>query len=121
MSEKKEMVHPYIPNSVPEIKAKMLNEIGVTNIETLYEDIPEHLRFNRQLNLPKPFLSEYMLKRHVEEILSKNQTCQENISFLGGGCWQHYVPAVCDEINIAIPANAILPATKSTKSAAKFP
>jgi len=99
MSEKKEMVHPYIPNSVPEIKAKMLKEIGVTNIEALFEDIPEHLRFNRQLNLPKPFLSEYTLKRHVEEILSKNQTCQENISFLGGGCWKHYVPAICDEIN----------------------
>ena len=99
MSEKKEMVHPYIPNSVLEIKAKMLKEIGVTDIEALYEDIPEHLRFNRQLHLPKPFLSEYTLKRHVEEILFKNQTCQENISFLGGGCWQHYVPAICDEIN----------------------
>ncbi|MFX0123533.1 MAG: aminomethyl-transferring glycine dehydrogenase subunit GcvPA [Candidatus Hodarchaeota archaeon] len=99
MSEKKVIVHPYIPNSVPEIKAKMLEEIGVNDIETLYEDIPEHLRFKRELNLPKPFLSEYALKRHVDQILSKNRTCQENISFLGGGCWQHYVPAICDEVN----------------------
>jgi glycine dehydrogenase subunit 1 len=35
----------------------------------------------------------------VEKILSKNKTCQESISFLGGSCWQHYVPAICDEIN----------------------
>lgn len=98
MNEKK-TVYPYIPNSVPKIKAKMLEEIGINDIETLYEDIPEHLRFKRELNLPKPLLSEYALKRHIERILSRNRTCQENISFLGGGCWQHHVPAICDEIN----------------------
>ena len=96
---KKKIVHPYIPNSVPEVKAKMLEEIGVKDIETLYEDIPESLRFKKDLNLPEPFLSEYGLKKHVEQILSKNQTCKENLSFLGGDCWQHYVPAICDEIN----------------------
>ncbi|MBW1802898.1 MAG: aminomethyl-transferring glycine dehydrogenase subunit GcvPA, partial [Deltaproteobacteria bacterium] len=36
---------------------------------------------------------------HVEAILAKNQSCEENVNFLGGGCWQHYVPAICDEIN----------------------
>ena len=43
--------------------------------------------------------AEIELKRHMENILAKNHSCKENISFLGGGCWQHYVPAVCDEIN----------------------
>jgi glycine dehydrogenase subunit 1 len=99
MTKKTKIVHPYIPNSVPEVKAKMLKEIGVTNIEDLYTDIPERLRFKGKLNLPGPLTSEYALKCHVEKILSKNQTCKENISFLGGGCWQHYVPAICDEIN----------------------
>nr|MDO8097544.1 aminomethyl-transferring glycine dehydrogenase subunit GcvPA [Candidatus Njordarchaeota archaeon] len=93
------IVHPYIPNSVPEVKAKMLQEIGVKDIEELYESIPENLRFKGQLNLPEPLLSEHALRSHVEKILSKNTTCKETISFLGGGCWQHYVPAVCDEIN----------------------
>ena len=97
MSKKK--VHPYIPNSVPEIKAQMLEEIGVSTIDELYEDIPEDLRFKGKMNLPEPFLSEYDLKKHVDQILAKNQTCQENLSFLGGDCWQHYVPAICDEIN----------------------
>ncbi|MFX0016681.1 MAG: aminomethyl-transferring glycine dehydrogenase subunit GcvPA [Promethearchaeota archaeon] len=99
MSKKSGLIHPYIPNSVLEIKAKMLEEIGVNDITTLYADIPEKLKLKGKLNLPDPLHSEYALKRHVNRILSKNQTCEENISFLGGGCWQHYVPAICDEIN----------------------
>jgi len=99
MKKKQKIVHPYIPNSVPKVKAKMLEDIGVKDIDELYNDIPESLRFKGEMNLPKPLTSEYALKRHVEKILSKNQTCEENISFLGGGCWQHYVPAICDEIN----------------------
>jgi glycine dehydrogenase subunit 1 len=35
----------------------------------------------------------------VEEILGKNRTAGELLSFLGAGCGQHYVPAVCDEVN----------------------
>jgi len=97
MSKKK--VHPYIPNSVPEVKKQMLEEIGASTIDELYEDIPEDLRFKGEMNLPEPFLSEYELKKHVDQLLAKNKTCQENLSFLGGDCWQHYVPAICDEIN----------------------
>ncbi|MFW9991363.1 MAG: aminomethyl-transferring glycine dehydrogenase subunit GcvPA [Candidatus Odinarchaeota archaeon] len=99
MKKNKNIVHPYIPNSVPEIKAEMLEEIGAKDIDELYEEIPSNLRFKGEMYLPDPLLSEYDLKRHVEKILSKNRTCQENLSFLGGGCWQHYVPAICDEIN----------------------
>ncbi len=99
MNKKRNLVHPYIPNSVPEIKKQMLEEIGVKDIDTLYEDIPEDLRFTGEMNLPDPLPSEYALERHVSQLLAKNQTCQENLSFLGGDCWQHYVPAICDEIN----------------------
>jgi len=96
---KKMRVHPYIPNSVPEVKAAMLQEIGVADIEELYADIPEHLRFRGDMDLPAPLDVEYELKEHVNGILYKNRSCEENISFLGGGCWPHYVPAICDEIN----------------------
>jgi glycine dehydrogenase subunit 1 len=99
MSEKKNRVHPYIPNLVPHIQAQMLEDIGVKHIDEIYDDIPEHLRFKGKMNLPEPLASEYALKCHVDRILSKNKSCQENVSFLGGGCWQHYVPAICDEIN----------------------
>ncbi len=32
-------------------------------------------------------------------LLGKNKSTREYLSFLGAGCWQHQVPAVCDEIN----------------------
>lgn len=99
MRKKEKPTHPYIPNSAPEVKAKMLEEIGVKSIEELYEDIPENLRFKGKLNLPEAIPSEYALKRHVESILARNRSCKESVSFLGAGCWPHYVPAICDEIN----------------------
>jgi len=40
------------------------------------------------------------LVRHVEELLSKNKSTREVLSFLGAGCAPHYVPAVCDEVNV---------------------
>jgi len=96
---KDKFVHPYIPNSVPEVKARMMEFLGIKDIEELYEDIPRHLRFKGKMNLPDAIPSEYALKRHVEGILLKNLSCKDHISFLGGGCWPHYVPAICDEIN----------------------
>lgn len=96
MSEKR--AHPYIPNSVPEVKQRMLAEIGVESIEQLYEDIPQELRFKGKMDIPRALSSEMELKRHVEKVLAKNATCEENASFLGGGCAQHYVPAIVDEI-----------------------
>lgn len=76
----------------------MLEEIGVTNAEDLFADIPRKIRYAKRLNLPHP-TSEYETRRHIERLLSKNKTSTELISFLGAGCWPHYVPAVCDEIN----------------------
>ena len=99
MSESKPTVHPYIPNSVPQARAEMLQEIGVQSVDELYQDVPDELRLKRRLNLPPPLLSEYALRRHVEGILARNKTCKQALSFLGAGCWQHYVPAVCDEVN----------------------
>lgn len=98
MTKNRELVHPYIPNSVPEVTNEMLKEIGAKSVEDLLKGIPKRLRFKRSLNLPEPFLVEMELRNHVEEILSKNKTCKDYLSFLGAGCWQHYVPAVVDEI-----------------------
>jgi glycine cleavage system P protein (glycine dehydrogenase) subunit 1 len=99
MSKNRTYVHPYIPNSVPSIKKQMLKEIGVKSVDELYQDIPKKLRLKKAMNLPDPLTSEFDLKRHVEDILNKNKSCDENVSFLGGGCYPHYVPAICDEIN----------------------
>ncbi|MBW2057931.1 MAG: aminomethyl-transferring glycine dehydrogenase subunit GcvPA [Deltaproteobacteria bacterium] len=92
-------VYPYIPNSAPKVRTGMLREIGVKDVGELYSEIPPGLRLDGRLKIPEPLLSEFDLRRHVESLLFKNKTCKEYINFLGGGCWQHFVPAVCDEIN----------------------
>ena len=99
MSEEKAIVYPYIPNSAPAVQAEMLHAVGAQSVDEFYQDIPDSLRLKRSMNLPEPFLSEYALRRHVEQILAKNKSCQDYLSFLGAGCSQHYVPAVCDEVN----------------------
>jgi len=95
----KKIVYPYIPNSEPGVKAQMLKEVNASSVDEFYRDIPGELRFNGQLNLPPPFTSEYSLRRHIEKILGKNKTTRQYLNFLGAGCYQHHVPAVCDEIN----------------------
>ena len=99
MSKDRPTVYSYIPNSVPAVKRQMLEEVEAKGTDDFFEDVPEKLRLREGMNLPEPLLSEYELKRHVEGILAKNKTAGEYLSFLGAGCYQHHVPAVCDEIN----------------------
>lgn len=91
--------HPYIPNSDPKIQQEMLNYLGLNSLEELHEDVPEEIKLNKPMDLEKAIPSEYELKRHMMSILKKNEDCTENLCFLGAGCWPHYVPAICDEIN----------------------
>lgn len=91
--------HPYIPNSDPAVQAEMLREIGLSSLEELHHDIPDEIQMHRPLDLPEAFDSEYALTRHVESLMARNTTCKQSLNFLGAGCWQHYVPALCDEIN----------------------
>jgi len=90
------MPHPYIPNSVAEIKEKMMEEMGIKSIDELYADIPAEVRLERELEIPGPY-PEQEVKRRIEGLLRRNQRfrCPP---FLGGGVWPHYVPVVVDEI-----------------------
>jgi glycine dehydrogenase subunit 1 len=90
--------HPYMAISPPGVVDEMLAEIGLDDVEQLFEQIPEEHRLSRPIELPPAIRAEAALRRHLTEILTRNETCAESLSFLGGGCWQHYVPAVCDEI-----------------------
>ena len=99
MSDEQPIVYPYIPNSVPAVKKRMLEDVGAKSTDDFYQDVPESVRFRGKMDLPEPLLSEYALRRHVEGIMVKNKTCREYLSFLGAGCWQHYVPAICDEVS----------------------
>lgn len=91
--------HPYIPNSEPAVKADMLRAIGIADIDELYADIPPELRLARPLDIPAAIGAEATLVRHMEELLDRNRTVKDHLSFLGAGCYSHHVPAVCDEVN----------------------
>ena len=91
------VAHPYMANSVSAIQREMLDEIGVGSIAELVRQIPDDHRMARALELP-PALSEHELRRHLVTTLARNETCETNLSFLGAGCWQHHVPAACDEV-----------------------
>ena len=92
-------VHPYIPNGVPSVRRRMLEEIGAGSVEEIYRKvIPDALLFKGRLDLPEAIRSEHELVSHVEKIVARNATTGEYDSFLGAGCYRHYVPAICDEI-----------------------
>lgn len=74
-----------------------MQELGIQSVDELYKDIPEKFLLKRKLSLPDG-LSEFEVKKHVETILSKNKTFPEMPTFLGAGCWPHYVPAVVENI-----------------------
>jgi len=89
-------VHPYLPNSVPEIKERMMKEMGISSIAELYSDIPEDLVYKGKLNIPGP-MAEAEVKEHVSGLLEMNASllCPP---FMGGGVWPHHVPSVVDEV-----------------------
>jgi len=94
-----DVVNPYAPNAAAGVKKQMMKEIGIDDIMELYEEIPDRLRFKGRMNLPEPIRDEYSIKRHLERLLDRNRNCSDHLNFLGAGCAQHFVPAVCDEIN----------------------
>ena len=91
--------HPYIPNSAPAVKADLLAASGLHSVEDVFAEIPRALRLDRPLRLPPAIESEWELQRHLEQVLGRNESTSDLLSFLGAGCYPHHVPAVCSEIN----------------------
>lgn len=98
MSARASTAHPYMASSPPELCKELLDAVGVADPEELFAQIPEGDRMRGELRLPPALASEADLARHLRTALSRNADCERSLSFLGGGVWQHHVPAVCDEI-----------------------
>jgi len=78
-------------------REEMLGTIGVSSIDDLFEQIPRVVRFDRELALERA-LSESELVAHLEELAGRNAHTGAELSFLGAGIYDHYVPAVVDAI-----------------------
>ena len=75
----------------------MLAAIGVSSVDELFREIPEGVRFQGALDL-EPALSEPELVAHLEELAARTSHAGEELSFLGAGIYDHYVPAVVDAV-----------------------
>lgn len=75
----------------------MLQAIGVGHVEELFESIPEELKLNRELNLGSP-LSEMQLTNAMQDLANQNASLSNHICLMGGGAYDHFIPAVVDEI-----------------------
>lgn len=90
-------MNPYIPHTEKEQKA-MLKEIGVESSEDLFKHLPEEIKLKEPLGLPEG-VSELELERHVKALAVKNKVPEEDyVSFLGVGYYQHFIPAIVDEV-----------------------
>ncbi len=85
-----------------EDQADMLARVGVGSVDDLFADVPEDARLARPLALPEP-MGEVELSAHLMSLAKANTDASDVVSFLGGGCYDHYVPAVVDSV-ISKPA-----------------
>lgn len=78
-------------------REEMLIRMGLESIDSLFIDVPEEIKLGRLLDLPSR-LCEWALVRDVRTFSDNNATTQTHQCFLGGGAYEHYIPAVIDAI-----------------------
>ena len=79
---------PFIPHTQADVD-DMLAEIGVPDIDSLFDEIPNELTSDRLDHVPEG-MSELAMLQHMAERAEQDQgyTC-----FLGGGSYDHHIPS----------------------------
>src|ERR671931_1749018 len=75
----------------------MLDAIGVASIDELFDQIPDAVRLDRELDLP-PGLPETECFDHLAGLAARNADADTEVCFLGAGMYDHYLPAIVDAI-----------------------
>ncbi len=76
--------------------AEMLETIGVASLDEIFDrQIPEGVRLRERLDLPSG-RSEQDVYGHLRDLAAKNTSAEDEVTFLGAGMYDHYVPAVID-------------------------
>src|SRR3982074_2357626 len=81
----------------PEDLTEMLATIGVESVDALFSEIPGRLRLSQELDLPDG-LSEQEVFEELGALAAANTSAEDEITFLGAGMYDHYVPALIDSI-----------------------
>ncbi len=84
-------------SATPADRREMLAEIGVSSIEELFADIPRTLRLNRPVALGAGS-SEQEVFEELRALAARNVSAEDELSFLGAGMYDHYIPALIDSI-----------------------
>ena len=75
----------------------MLEAIGAASIDELFADIPENVRLDRPIDLP-PGKPEQEVYAYLRDLAARNVSAEDEISFLGAGMYDHYVPSLVDAL-----------------------
>lgn len=86
----------YVLNT-PDDQRLMLDRIGVSSLQELLQGIPEAFQLKRPLGVP-PALAEMELTRHLQQLAGRNLSANDAVCFLGGGSYDHFIPAVVDAV-----------------------
>ena len=86
----------YVLNT-PDDQQAMLRQIGAKSIDDLFLQVPAAVRLQRALAVP-PALTELELTQHAGRLAGKNHPADTAVCFLGGGSYDHFIPAVVDAI-----------------------
>ncbi len=84
---------PFIPHTDDDL-AVMLQTVGVSDIDTLFDEIPAALRIAGLPGVP-PGLSEAAVTRLMRERAARNAN---SLCFLGAGAYEHHIPAAVWEL-----------------------
>jgi len=77
--------------------AAMLEVIGVSSVDELFESVPASVRLGRPLDLP-PGRAQQEVEARLAELAARNVSSDDEVSFLGAGMYDHYVPALVDAV-----------------------
>jgi glycine dehydrogenase subunit 1 len=78
-------------------RREMLAAIGVSSMEELFADIPEAVRLGRELDLPAG-MAEQDVYEHLAALAARNRNSDDEVTFVGAGMYDHYVPAIVDAV-----------------------
>jgi glycine cleavage system P protein (glycine dehydrogenase) subunit 1 len=84
----------YTATTAKDLEA-MLAAIGAESIDELFAAIPGGVRLGRELELP-PGQPEQAVYAHLRDLAARNVSAEDELTFLGAGMYDHYVPAVVD-------------------------
>ncbi|WNR43687.1 aminomethyl-transferring glycine dehydrogenase subunit GcvPA [Paenibacillus roseipurpureus] len=90
------MKHRYLPITEQD-QQEMLGAIGISSMEELFQDIPQGVRFQGELQVGEA-LSEQGLLRYMRELAGRNADFQRYASFLGAGIYDHHLPVVINHV-----------------------